>query len=101
MTANYRLVLLLDAHQGWNPSHSELISNLLLHLVWANRTVLDVNFIRRCVLFMDSVDNPSNRLLAWCIFLGSDVEEEVLKVQDKSCEISALALQASDAAFRQ
>jgi hypothetical protein len=29
-----------------------------------------------------------NRLLVWCTFLGSPVEEEALKVQDKSYDIS-------------
>ena len=86
-SADDRFILLLGAHQGPTPSHSQWLSNVLLHLAWANRTALDVDFIRRWVWLMDSGDNPSNRLLAWCIFLGSDVEEEVLKVQDKSCEI--------------
>jgi len=63
---------------------------VLLHLTWANRSTLDHNDI------LDHITCPSdnkitvplsvtlNRLLVWCIFLGSPVEEEALKIQDKS-----------------
>ena len=86
-SARKHSVLSLDTHRGCTPSHSKWISNLLLHLVWANRTALYSPMGYEWLGLMVSRDNPSNCLLAWCIFLGSDVEEEVLKVQEKSCEI--------------
>jgi hypothetical protein len=100
-TAAGRFMYLLNTRRGHTPSHSQWISNALLHLSWANRTALDFNFIHDHMDFdfihdhMDvkgkttaSMDAVLNRLLTWCIFLGSPVEEEVLKVQDKSCEIT-------------
>ena len=91
-SANDRFMLLADTYQGCTPSHLQWISNVLLHLAWANRTTLNVNFIRLWTWSTVPLDSPPNRLLAWCIFLGSDVEEEVLKVQDKSCEFTFFLL---------
>ena len=85
-----RFIRMLNIHQC-TPSHSQWISNTLLHLSWANRTVLDFGFIPDCISSTDETTTPLNatlnRLLVWCIFLESPVEEEVLKIQDKSYDI--------------
>jgi len=87
-----RFLWLLRIHQGITPSHSQWISNILLHLSWANRNPLDFVFIQDYLPSTNETPIPLNvilnRLLAWCIFLGSPVEEEALKVQDKSCDSS-------------
>ena len=68
---------------------------MLLHLTWTNWTTLDHNDI------LDHITCPPdtkttiplsvtlNRLLMWCIFLGSPVEEETSRIQDKSYDISS------------
>ena len=73
-----------------SPSHSQWISNILLHHSWADRT----EQYMETLLWASKAEHtiPLNmrldRLLMWCIFFGSPVEEEVLKVQDKSYGIS-------------
>jgi len=86
---------LLDIDPGSTPSHLQWISNVLLHLAWANKTALEYR------LLLDHISTPRetkitfpldatlDRLLVWCISLGSPVGEEVLKVQDKSYDISS------------
>ena len=83
-----RFVLLLEGDPGHTSSHSQWVSNLLLHYTWANRTLLDFDLIRR---LSDSASETTipldvmlNHMLTWCIWLGSPVEEEALRVQDKS-----------------
>ena len=87
VSADDRFARLLSTSYGCTHSHLEWVSNLTLHLAWANRAALDFDFIFRRMSFIGFIENPPNRFLTWCIFLGSHVEEEVLKVQDKSCEI--------------
>jgi len=79
-------------HTGHTPSHIRWISNVLLHLSWANRTILDIQSIHD---YIPGTEDPTipldvilNRLLVWCMYLGSPVEEDALKVQDKSCDMS-------------
>jgi hypothetical protein len=85
---------LLSISPDHTPSHSQWISNILLHHSWANWTELDYDFIlHRLSRAHDTktaipLNVILNRLLVWCIFLGSPVEEEALKVQDKSYDIS-------------
>jgi len=84
---------LLMIDPGHTHPHSQWISNLLLHYSWANRTNLEHMYIPDCVFGSHETKttiplNASlNRLLALCTFLGSPVEEEALKVQDKSYDI--------------
>ena len=75
------------------PKHARWVSNLLLHLAWANQHDTDVCgwvgvYNRTGFRYNDWDDIPLdatlNRFLVWCIFLGSSVEEEVLRVHDKS-----------------
>jgi hypothetical protein len=74
---------------GLTPMHLQWTSNALLHLSWANRSVPGTFNSIRC--YPDERDwnliplnAMLNLLLTWCIVLGWPVEEEVLKVQDKS-----------------
>ena len=91
---NSPLIHLLSIHPGHTPSHSQWISNVLLHLAWADQTPLDFGLIANNIFGIHETTIPLNatlnRLLAWCIFLGSPVKEEALKVQDKSYDISCL-----------
>ena len=89
---NSPLIHLLSIHAGHTPSHSQWISNVLLHLAWADQTPLDFGLIADNIFGAHKTYIPLsatlNRLLAWCIFLGSPVKEEALKVEDKSYDIS-------------
>ena len=85
---NLRFIDLLDINPGHTPSHSQWISNVLLHHSWANQTSLDFDYIQQFIHNTNETTIPLdmmlNRLLALCICLGLPVEEEALKVQDKS-----------------
>ena len=74
--------------------HSRWISDLLLNYSWANRTKLDHEYILGRISETNETETTIpleatlNRLLVWCTFLGSPVEGEMLRIQDKSCDIS-------------
>ena len=91
-SAFIRSSTLLGIYPEHTPSHVQWISNLLLHHTWANRTILDFNLLAERTPIIDETTTPLdvilNRLLVWCILLGSPVEEDALKVQDKSCDMS-------------
>jgi len=97
-SAKSRVMRLLHVRPGHTLPHSQWISNVLLHFSWANRTPLDFDYIFNYISGVHEIPiltdytvplNASlNRLLVWCIFFGSPVEEEALKVQDKSYENS-------------
>ena len=88
--AHLHFVWLLRIYPGSTPSHSQWISNVLLYLAWANRAVLHFGVVQDHIPNTHETTIPLdailNRLLVWCIFLGSSVEEEVLTIQDKSCD---------------
>jgi len=88
-----RILCLLAIDPEHTPSHLQWISNVLLHLVWANRTRLDCELLRGYVPKHKTRVLPLsatlNRLLVWWILLGSPVEEEALEIQDKSYDISS------------
>ena len=92
-SSEFRILSLLAIRPEHTPSHSQWIPNVLLHLAWANQTTLDRKLILwwiprvRETKISLSLNAALGRLLAWCIFLGSPVEEEVLKIQDKSYDI--------------
>ena len=77
---------LLGVGPGHTPSHLQWISNLLLHETWANRARLSVQepYVSGGGV---SLNELLNRLLVWCIYLGSPIDEDVLRVQDKSYDI--------------
>ena len=86
-----RFGTLLLTRPGSTPSHVRWVSNALLYLSWAQLKPdgysmqfhwgsADQNLM--------PLDALLNRLLMYCNLLDSPVEEELLKVQDKSCDIS-------------
>ena len=84
-----RFSALLITGKGHTVQHSQWVSNIVLHLSWAIPTSPDFSSMGVEVYVQDI--NPSvpldaifNRLLMCCNFLGSPIEEEVLKIQDKS-----------------
>ena len=89
-----RIVRLLAIRPEHAPSHSQWISNVLLHLAWVNQATLDRGFLLRFIPGVRKtkvtlpLDAALGRLLVWCILLDSPVEEEVLKIQDKSYDVS-------------
>ena len=73
-------------------AHSQWFSNALLNLIWAKRSIPPTfNWIAGYRLDANwdyiPLNAILNRLLVLCILLGWTVEQEVLKVQDKSCVI--------------
>jgi hypothetical protein len=91
--ADYYPEELLKVNPGHTPSHSQWISNLLLHYSWANRTTLDYQYLLHHGFITHQtktipLNATLNRLLVLCTFLGSPVEEEALKVQNKLYDIS-------------
>ena len=89
-----RISCLLAVRPEHTPSHSQWTSNVVLHMAWANQITLDRDFLWKIIPGVREtkitlpLDAALGRLLAWCIILGSPVEEEALKIQDKSCGIS-------------
>ena len=91
--------------RGTAPGHAQWTSNLLLHLALAGQG--DLSFPHRFRRFQSQteyqyddwdiipLDATLNRFLVWCIFLGSSVEEEALRIQDKSCVVSHSSLQVT------
>ena len=92
--ANCFIQHLLETNPDHTPPHSQWISDVLLHYCWANQTELDYPYLLYSISRMHKpkitlpLNTTLNRLLVWCIFLGSPVEGEVLNVQDKSYDIS-------------
>ena len=73
--------------------HSRWISNVLLHLTWATQTRPSFHSPSlQAILLGVNASTPYdvlfNLLLACCNSLGSPVEKDVLKIQDKSYDIS-------------
>ena len=83
--------MLLLPYPDSTPSHSQWISNVLLHQSWGH-IVPDKSWIHHNRQLIVETIMPLNavldRLLVFCNFLGMPVEEEALKIQDKSCDIS-------------
>jgi len=82
-----------DLHPKFTPAYSEWISNALLHLSWAKQSVPGAfggvgyckDLLNRNTIQMNTL---LNYLLASCLFLGSPIDKEVLKIKDKSYVIS-------------
>jgi len=101
------ILQMYDINPETTPAYLQWTSNVLLHLSWAKRNIPDtfdtlsgLSWIRdQNIIPLNAV---LNRLLTSCIFFGWPVEEEVLKIQDKSyvvfylCPPSCLHLPASD-----
>ena len=93
---DFRLSLLLATDPEHTPSHTQWISDVLLSRSWATTPGAHLNYERVLDWIPDApgtkVATPLNvtlnRLLSWCVFLGSPPAEEVLKAQNKSYDIS-------------
>ena len=75
------------------PPHSQWISNVLLHVSWANRAPLAFKVILWSIYTILPLDAMLNHLLAWCTFLSLpiEIEKEAMKIHDKSCDISCFS----------
>ena len=99
LNRSYYIEWLLRIDRGHTHPHSQWISNLLLHHSWANWTKLDYGELLDCISETNETKSTVplntilNRLLAWCMFLGSPVEEEALRVQVKSYGIPSFTPQ--------
>jgi len=88
--------LLLRINPGCTPLHSQWISNLLLHYSQIVATEIDLDAVSGThEIRAAPLDVGLNRLLTWCTFLGSPVEQEVLMIQNKSYGISVFDPQAA------
>jgi len=91
IAAEYRFAHLFNINPKHSSSHSQWISNALFHHSRANRTVLDFGLFQEVYEGGETtipLDVMLNRILTWCICLGSPVEREMLELQDRSCGIS-------------
>jgi len=84
-------------HPRLTPAYLQWTSNALLYLCWARRSAPDTfNSVPKYRSSRGSNPLPLNvvlnRLLACCILLGWPVEQEVLKIQDKSYVFSCTLL---------
>ena len=83
---------LLTTHKSNTHSHLQWVSNILLHLSWATHATLDVATVEQFLGISQNASLPLeaalNRLLMCCNLLHFPVEEEALKVKDKSCGVS-------------
>ena len=76
------------------PSYLQWISDVLLHLSWTKRSAPKSWFILGYISTIYNIkttiplNTTLNRLLVWCAVLGLPFEEEVLKIRDKSYDIS-------------
>ena len=90
-SAKLRFAELFSPHLESTPSHAQWISNVLLHLSWIQISP-DSFWIGHHLRSIDKTSIPLdallNRLLMCCNLLGLPVEEEVLKIRDKSCDLS-------------
>ena len=103
----WRAIELLATNPEHTPSHSQWISDVLLHHCWANRAKLDHGF------FLDQIPDAIetkipiplnatlNRLLVWWIFLGLPAKGEALEIRDKSYDTSVITLQVAYSALYQ
>jgi hypothetical protein len=83
----FRFTSLSLLSPDFTPSHIQWVSNVLLHLSWI-QPVSDGSRINNYRESIDHINIPLdvslNHLLVYCNLFGSPVEEELLKVQDKS-----------------
>ena len=101
-TDGWRVAKLFEIDPEYTPSHTQWTSDAMLHYSWAARSKVD--YAR--ILHLDPGGHETkitfplnvtlNRLLAWCIFLGSPPAEESLMLQSKSYNTSCFALQITD-----
>ena len=102
---SHRIGALFRINPDQTPSHLQWISNLLLHCPSANLTghynerALRWFYNSYATKTTIALNTALNRILVWCIFLGSPVEEEALKVRDKSYDISCFCFSTCSPLF--
>ena len=95
---DWHVAQLLTVDPGHTPSHAQWVSDVLLRRSWAARSDLGhgdvLNWIPNSheTKAITPLNATLNRLLVWCIFLGSPPVEEALMVRNKSYGISYFAL---------
>ena len=90
------------------PSHTQWTSDVLLCRSWAMeiRSHLSYGRVLGCIpgahkaKIVIPLNATLNRLLSWCILLGSPPAEEVLRVQNKSYDTSCFLLQVTHRTLR-
>ena len=97
---------LFEADPRYTPSHTLWVSDALLHYCWASRSLPDCEAIQHWISNAHEtkaiipLNATLNRLLVWCIFLGSPPAEEALMVQNKSYDASCFSLQIIHSTLR-
>ena len=98
---------LLETDPERTPAHTQWVSDALLHYSWATQsesqygTIQDFCFNERETKINIPLNATLNRLLAWCIFLGSPPAEEALTVQNKSYDTPRFTLQITHGILHQ
>ena len=91
-----RIVELLAIDPEHTPSHAQWISDVLLHFSCGAQSRLTrwgvLDWFSNVHQTKVTTNITLNRLLVWCVFLGSAPAEEALKVQNKSYDNSYFAL---------
>ena len=92
---------LLATDKEHTPSHTQWTSDVLLCRSWTlgsrerHERVLHWILQKDETRIVTTLKTTLNQLLSWCILLGSPPPEEVLKVENKSCDTSCFALQVT------
>ena len=98
-SAGWDIKWLLEIDPQHTPSHTQWVSNALLHYCWASRSHTDYEGILNWIPHVHEttaiipLNVTLNRLLVWCILLESPPAEEALMVQNKLYDASYFALQ--------
>ena len=101
------ITLVLETGPEHTPSHAQWASDALLHYHWAHGSNPEYHDVQNWTSTPDEkkavipLNEAVNRLLVWCIFLGSPPAEEALMVQNKLCDFSRFALQITHNILRQ
>ena len=96
---NQKIARLLEVGPEHTPSHAQWVSDAALYYCWAFRSNPEYELIliwSRSAHKTNAIiplNETLNRLLVWCILLGSPPGEEALMVQNKSYDTSCFALQ--------
>ena len=72
-----------------SPTHLQWTSNLLAQFAWTKPFKSDYDSIPFECESWDKLPPTvvANWLIVWCIFMGGDVDENVLRIEDKSCVV--------------
>ena len=95
---DWYIAQLLEVSPEHTPSHTQWVSDALLHYSWTSRFEPDYRALNHTcsahkTKTMIPLNATLNRLLVWCVFLGSPPGEEALMIQNKSYDASYHALQ--------